>query len=156
MKLNLGCGTDVRLNYLNIDRSPTSKEVTRADVRTFAGVDIKDNSVTELVAINLLPYIHFTEIQPTLALWAKKLAPAGEMFIQTFDSHLLGTMMMNGQIDTPNVNGLLFGVDPKDETAVSIYNLPFIEELLKQLGCQTVEKGYSGPGFYIRTRKGLK
>ena len=154
MKLNLGCGEDIRLNYINIDLEPKSKDVIRGDFKnlTALGGMIADNSVDELQAINIIQYIRPTELESTLKIWHDKLKSGGQIYIESVDSAQLGIAMSYGQVNIDMVNQLLY---PNEKIpVVAIYNLTELESFIKtRFGWKTIIKNYKAPLFYLQMEK---
>ena len=65
VKINLGCGKDIRLGYTNIDILG-GENVTRGDVRNLDTCGIADGSVDEILAIDVIQYIKFKDIGATI------------------------------------------------------------------------------------------
>ena len=152
IKLNLGAGFDFRLNYINIDLKPTHESIIKGDFRDLSKINIKDNSVEEIICINSISYLHFSEILPVLKNWVSKLEPNGYIYIQSNDMNILGNMMGYDQITIEQLNEILFG-KTGEELNKAIYSLPAIEALAKDCGCEIIEKGYAGISFFIKIKK---
>ena len=154
MKLNLGCGQDFRINYTNIDKHPVdTKYVQYGDFTNLNLCGISDNSVEEMVCVDGLSYIPNQKIVEVLTNWVTKMAPDGELFIQTFDGSVLGNMMGYSQVGLEQSNEFIYGNPQDKEPRRALYTLPYIESILKNLKLTTVEKGISSVNFYIRAKK---
>jgi len=79
LKLNLGCGTDIRPGYLNIDIRHLPG-VVQADVLS---LPIKDNSVDELLASDVYEHVSYRKSQTLLNHWVNKLKTGGILIIRT-------------------------------------------------------------------------
>jgi ubiquinone/menaquinone biosynthesis C-methylase UbiE len=93
-KLNLGAGTDIRKDFVNID------------IQKFPGVDaiidvidlspIEDESVDFIVAQHLLGFIRRKDMLPALTEWRRVLKPHGVLEIRALDiSKLTQAMYLN-------------------------------------------------------------
>lgn len=152
MRLNLGCGQDIRAGYLNVDIFPADKTVTRGDFRNLDACGIKDESCDEIVARNILGHIKVSQILGIASHWAKKLKPGGEIFIESPNYNQLGTVMAFDQGNVEEINKAIFG-ENENMPYVGIYNLYNIENLFKQMGFSTETKALMGNNFVIRVRK---
>jgi len=76
--LNLGCGTDLKQGYDNIDVRDLPG-VIKADVRN---LPYKQNSVDEIRAIDVYEHVSFRESQSLLNYWVSLLKPGGLLVIQ--------------------------------------------------------------------------
>lgn len=79
VKLNLGCGTDKREGYVNIDSNVHCIPNRIMDVRD---LDYKDNEVDEILARDILEHIPIAQCGPTLTKWFNILKPKGKIIIQ--------------------------------------------------------------------------
>ena len=148
MKINLGCGTDIRLGYNNIDILG-GQSITRGDFRNLDTCGVTDASVEEMLAIDIIQYIKFKEVGSTLTDWVKKLALNGELHIESWDYNILGNMLSYDYIAADQLNNALYG----DDKPQGLYNLVGIESFLRQLGMETILKGFKEAKFYLRMRK---
>ena len=75
MKLNLGCGNDVRPGYVNIDRMPQGQAppdiYRQGDISSLDWLT-EDGTVDEMVALDCLEYLPTKVLKQTLINWAKK------------------------------------------------------------------------------------
>src|SRR3990167_3307760 len=84
MKINIGCGTDIRKDFLNVDiRNLPSTDVTcdAIDLRNF----IKNEEVEFIVAQHLLEYIPRDQLLIALEEWTRILKPSGILEIRVTD-----------------------------------------------------------------------
>lgn len=152
IKLNLGAGFDFRIGYCNIDKNPVHETVIKGDFKDLSKTNIKDNSVEEIVCINAISYLTYYEILPVLKNWVSKLEPNGSIYVQSNDFNLIGNMMAYDQITTEQLNEILYCKQGEDSNK-ALYSLPAIEALLRDCGCETIEKGYAGISFFVRAKK---
>lgn len=149
MKINLGCGKDIRLGYTNIDILG-GENVTRGDVRNLDTCGIADGSVDEILAIDVIQYIKFKDIGATIQGWFKKLAPGGTLHLESIDYNILGNFLSYDYVTVDQLNNLLYGEDK----VLGIYNLVGIESFCKSLGLNTIQKGFKEAKFYLTVRNG--
>lgn len=151
MKINVGCGQDVRVGYLNIDKYPVSKDVTFGDATNLDKLSILDSSVDEILAIHLIQYLPLSILDSMFEGWNKKLAKDGTIYIESTDACLMGTMMAFVQQPMEVYNNILYNM--QGEPIKSIHNLCDLESFIKTKGFETVVKGYKGTEFYLQMRK---
>ena len=80
LKINLGCGTDIRQGFVNCD----IRENVGVD-RVFdlsKGLPFKNGEVDYILAQDILEHFGFRETEPMLREWARVLCPGGMMEIQ--------------------------------------------------------------------------
>jgi predicted SAM-dependent methyltransferase len=80
MKLNIGCGRDIKSGYVNMDLYPVGPSVVSGDAQD---LPFDDNSIEEIYARDVLEHITHTKTLPTLRHWFAKLKPGGKLFIQS-------------------------------------------------------------------------
>ena len=78
IKLNLGCGKDIRKSYYNIDIRPLPK-VIRADV---CCLPFRAESVDEILALDVYEHVSYLKSQNLLKSWVSKLKSGGKLTIQ--------------------------------------------------------------------------
>lgn len=150
MKLNLGCGADVRDNYINVDTNIANNDkIKYADIRNLNAI-AGDGVVEEILAINVLECVKFSEFAHILKHWLDKIKSGGEIYIESLDSNMLGLVLLNNLVNMNDVNKMLFG---DDKSKLSLHNLLTTEHQLNQNGFSTTTKGYRGDKFFIRAVK---
>lgn len=78
LKLNLGCGEKILEGYENIDIRPLPG-VIQADVRNLS---YSENSIDEILAIDVLEHLSHHETVATLIHWMSLLKPGGKLYLQ--------------------------------------------------------------------------
>lgn len=136
MKLNLGCGQDIRIGYVNIDLI-NGDNITKGDFKNLDALGIQDSSVEEITAIDAIQSIPFKMIAGVLQNWAKKLVSGGKLILESWDYNVLGNLVAYDYIPVDQLNQILYG----DQNALGIYNLVGIESYLKEIGLKTESKG---------------
>lgn len=148
MKLNLGCGNDIRLGYINVDKKKTHPSVIVDNITVLSG--ISESSADEITAINVLQYIGINQLQLTIRLWISKLIKGGRLYIESTDSNMLGTLMAFNNIQVNEFNNLLYSQEDK---YIALYNLTVLNDILSSENMQITQKGYNGYNFYIEAIK---
>jgi len=79
MKLNVGCGRDVRDKYENLDLHFEHSQVKKVDVRHLL---YDDASVDEVIASDILEHFPRLEWKSVVAEWWRVLKPGGALVVQ--------------------------------------------------------------------------
>ena len=80
MKLHLGCGLDRRSGYVNVDVRANVRPDRVMDVRDLSS--IRDDSVEEILARDVLEHVGWREVDDVLAGWFRVLMPGGTLYLQ--------------------------------------------------------------------------
>jgi predicted SAM-dependent methyltransferase len=81
IKLNIGCGKDIREGYINIDIRSIPGAV-KGDV---SRLDFENNSVDEIVALDIIEHFKMSDVENVLNEWIRVLKPGGKIRIRTPD-----------------------------------------------------------------------
>lgn len=81
IKLNLGCGSDIREGYVNCDLY-NDKADQKFDS---AKLPFHDNSVDEIMAYHIIEHFPYSKAMNTLGEWYRALKPGGRLHIETPD-----------------------------------------------------------------------
>lgn len=149
LKLNLGCGQDVRINYINIDKIKTHDAVVVQDFRNLS--NISEGSIEDIVANHVLQFIEIEQIGNVMNQWCSKLQKGGSIYFESPDATMIGTVMSYNNASIADINKIFYSKQP--DVPVGIYNLSTIQQILKQMGMEITEKGYNGTNFYIRATR---
>lgn len=90
MKLNLGCGSDLLPDYLNVDiqrpkRSKTGENVDQYEFKQSSAQELswlKDNSVSEIRAKDIIDHIHWQDLETTFREWKRVLEIGGKLILR--------------------------------------------------------------------------
>jgi len=82
VKLNLGCGSDLRPGYVNVDKFPASSEVVQADMPV---LPFKDNSADEIVLSHVLEHFGYADGELLCREMLRVLKPTGYALIEVPD-----------------------------------------------------------------------
>ena len=80
MKLNLGCGRDIKEGYLNTDVRKTHPSVLLSDI---INLPFKNGSIEEIFACDILEHVSYRKTKDILKEWHRVLQPGGKLFIQS-------------------------------------------------------------------------
>ena len=160
-RLNLGCGDKLLDGFINVDIRPFaggnagSGGSVQADV---SALPFKDNSIDEIVAIDIYEHISFTESKALLKHWVDKLKTGGQIHIQA--PSLLRIFQYFWQ-DPENIDTIektiecIFGKqDYLENTHYTICHPVLMEEYLRQAGISgDIEHRFSNTNLEFRAIK---
>lgn len=156
MKLNLGCGMDIRVGYLNIDKLPPNQ--TPADIYKqgdIANLDwlAEDNTVDEIVALDCLEYLPTNIVQSALLNWAKKLVAGGTLKILVPDCHAVAKAFSQGQLNLQEYLKIMFGTQQNNDNRLSAIDTITLLNILQEIGLTILLKRYEGVAIYVEAVK---
>lgn len=164
MKLNLGCGNDIRAGYLNIDRVPTNQippEVYRqGDIGSLDWLT-EDNTIDEILAIDCLEYLPIEIVKSALDNWAKKLVEptesgtsvGGTLKILVPDAHAVAKAFYQGQFNLPEYSQMTFGTQKENDNRLSVIDAITLLDTLKEIRLTISVKRYEGIAIYVEATK---
>lgn len=115
MKLNLGCGDDIREGYLNVDFRKTHTSVWIADLSRFPW-PFKDGEAEEILMLDFLEHFSYRKTSQILLECNRILLPEGELVIQVPDAPQLGrAISMTGEYFCNRCGGTMGGDPPKEQ-----------------------------------------
>ena len=158
MKLNLGCGDDIKKGYVNID------------VRNLPGVNIvgdvcnlpfEKNSIDEILALDVYEHVSYLKSQVLLIHWVSLLKPGGLLFIQApcinkIIQEFLNVILESGDIThIESLIAAIFGAqDYIENTHYTICHPELMYIYLKRAGIKgNIEKQFNGTNIKIRAWK---
>ncbi len=156
MKINLGCGNDMRSGYINIDRISYNGVV----LGTYRQGDIasldwlaENDSVEEIVALNCLEYLCINQIKSALVNWIQKLKSGGAIKILSSDCYAVAQAFHQGQLSLPEYLQIIFGTQENDDKKLSAIDAHSLLTLLKENGMTISLKRYEGISIYVEATK---
>lgn len=142
IKLNLGCGKDIRDGYTNLDIDPISDKVQKHDVEDLS--DFADNSVSEILAFDIIEHFPLRKINPIIKEWCRVLHPGGKLVIQTPDIEVIFNdyykQALAGQITWTRFSTILHGKDEPFQTHYVSLSFQWLKEILEQYNMTIVTK----------------
>lgn len=130
-KLNVGCGLDIRDDYLNID----ARELNGVDiVAEAADLPLDTGSVDEILASHLLE--HFTEVkvEQILTHWFKLLKSGGKIVAILPDIQSMMDQYQRGEITWDELRRIVFGdQDYVGDFHYNMYSVESFESLVRKV-----------------------
>jgi hypothetical protein len=109
---------------------------------------------TELLADNILDYIHGSKLLATLQNWTGKLRHGGKLIIGGTDLTTLSRSLYHGKIPVSEGNKILFGWgDNPWATKMGCYSCFDIASILEEMGYTVVRKRLSGIKFIVEAQR---
>lgn len=106
LRLNLGCGKDVKPGWVNIDLFSDNPDVVKMDIRR---LDIADNAADEILASDILEHFSHREVDLILIEWARVLKPGGIIEIRCPNLKLQINAYMRGDWNADVASYMIFG-----------------------------------------------
>lgn len=104
--LNLGCGDDIREGFVNIDLYSDNPKVVYMDIRK---LQLPDNSVSLILANDILEHFSHREIDLILKEWNRVLIPGKEIIIRVPSLKLQAKAYLEGKWDADIASYMIFG-----------------------------------------------
>lgn len=106
MRLNLGCGNDVRDGYTNVDLRETHPSVMVCDLSRLPW-PFADGSAEEILMLDFLEHFPYAQTKQILLECYRVLTPEGTVVIQVPDAEILGAVFSTGRAFQCNQCGAL-------------------------------------------------
>lgn len=156
MKLNLGCGKDIRSGFVNIDRIPQGKTPTdvyrQGDIQSLDWIT-EENTVDEIIAIDCIEYLPKNAIEPTIINWISKLTNNGIIKILVPDCHAIARAFSQGQFDLKEYAQMLFGNQDGNDDRLSVIDASTLLNIIIAAGLTITLKRYDGVAFYVEATR---
>ena len=156
MKINLGCGTDIRSGYVNIDRLPQpqiSLDIYRQGNIDYLDWLTEDNTVDEIVALDCLVYLSTNVMKQALINWAQKLSTGGILKILIPDCHLIAKSFAQGQFSLKEYSQMTLGTQEGNDNRLSLIDATTLLSTLQEIGLTISLKRYEGVAIYVEAIK---
>ncbi|MCZ2132203.1 MAG: glycosyltransferase [Bacteroidetes bacterium] len=106
LRLNLGCGRDIREGFVNIDLYSDDTRVVGMDIRN---LQLPDSCADLILASDVLEHFSHRETSAVLAEWARVLKPDGDLLIRCPSLRLQAKAYMSGVWDADIASYMIFG-----------------------------------------------
>lgn len=94
MKLNLGCGDDIRPGYTNVDFRKTGPEVLEVDLSVFPW-PFETGSADEIMMLDFLEHFPYAKTNQILMECYRVLKPGANLVVQVPDADILSKVLLN-------------------------------------------------------------
>lgn len=138
MKLNLGCGPDIKEGYLNIDTCPLDERVAQQDIRN---LEFPNNSVDEIYAKDIIEHMSFTDFNIAVSNWSRICKSGAKVFIQTVCWDSIIKAYLANVWDLETVIYMLFagknwvdGQERAEDFHKSVYSYELLNKVLSENG----------------------
>lgn len=137
-RLNLGCNSDIRDTYINIDILDTIEGVDIvADVKNL--LFIQKESVEEILAYDLLEHFPFSETTAILKNWISKLKKDGKIIVRVPDLEKISKKVVDGTLPIFEAQRLIYGgQDYEFNFHFAGFTSGMLEGLLLASGCTSI------------------
>lgn len=156
MKLNLGCGADIRIGYINVDQTPQnqiSPDIYRqGDMQSLDWL-AENETVEEIVAIDCLIYLHNSILEQTIYNWSQKLVAGGVLKILVPDCHAIAKSFYQGQFNLKEYSQMIFGTQIDGDNRMSMIDSMTLISILEKVGLTISLKRYEGIAIYVEATK---
>lgn len=88
IKLNLGCGKDIKIGYHNIDINPVDNRIVKSDIINLP--QYQNNSVDEVLLNQVLEHLNNRDLRPALKEWHRIIKKGGKIIITV--PNIIGTV----------------------------------------------------------------
>ena len=147
MKLNVGCGNDLRPGYLNIDKKRFEGVDVLGDV---SRLPLSDGSVEEIYASDVIEHFPWRTVKEVVLEWRRVLKRGGRLFIRTPNLEGLIELYQNRRQGWAREEGREKGIDPIVERLYGgqdfegnfhyvIFDRYALEEFLRDIGFAVIE-----------------
>jgi predicted SAM-dependent methyltransferase len=133
IKLNLGCGSKTKDEYLNVDiRNGKNVDL----VATLVNLPFKKDSVDEIFSSHVIEHFpRFNLENEIFPYWYSLLKSGGKLVAFFPDAHTMATKYVNGEYDFESFATVTFGgQDYKFNFHYIMFNEEFVTKLLKKAG----------------------
>jgi len=156
MRLNLGCGNDIRSGYINVDRLPPGQvppEMYRqGDIQSLDWLT-EDDTVDEIVALDCIEYLPANVIKHAVTNWSQKLITGGTMKILMPDCHAIAKAFVQGQFNLSEFSQMIFGTPEANDSRLSAIDALTLLGILQDIGLTVTTKRYEGVALYVEVIK---
>ena len=152
LKLNLGCGEDIREGYHNID----IRKLPNVIVADVTNLPYKNNSVDEIIASDVYEHISHTKSLEVLKHWYDLLKPGGGIIVRApcLDTIIQYFMQAKTLVDVKIGIDLLYGgQDYFENSHYTVCHVNLMNEFLKSIGFKNINYKFEGHNVLFRAFK---
>jgi predicted SAM-dependent methyltransferase len=156
MKVNLGCGNDMRSGYINVDKMPQGTmppdAYRQGDIGSLDWL-AEDASIEEIVALDCVEYLPVSVMRNALLNWVQKLTQGGVLKILVPDCHAVAKAFALGQFNLSEYTTIMFGTQEHGDSRLSAIDTNTLLEILTGAGLTISLKRYDGVAVYVEAIK---
>lgn len=128
MRLDVGSGGMRRDGYIGVDRNPDCHPDVIADV---GALPFRAGTAEHVIAADVLEHVLPWQVGPTLAEWARVLAPGGRLSVRVPNLAELGRRIWRGEDVRDSIVNILGGHRWGDEGRWDCHHVGFTPETLR-------------------------
>lgn len=136
IKLNLGCGPDIKPGYINIDTCALHPDVIVQDIKN---LNFDYESIDEIYAKDIIEHMSIENVKYSISKWSHICKSGALLFIQTICIDLIIEAYNRRVWNLEALNYMLFagknwvdGISKNEDFHKSCYSKEFLEQLLLQ------------------------
>jgi len=136
MKLNLGCGPDIKDGYINIDTCALDSRVVVQDIRN---LNFDNESIDEIFAKDVIEHMSIDDFKISIKNWSNICKSGAQLFIQTICWDSIIKAYYANVWDLETVIYMLFagknwvdGISRNEDFHKSAYSLDLLNNILSQ------------------------
>jgi len=151
MRINLGCGYDIRNGYINIDINKKDLPDNLYKQGDMENLDwlTDDNTIEEILALNILQYIDPNSLDKSFENWYKKLINGGVIKIYLPDTYCVAKALSQDQISMSEFQKIILGTKEQNDIKSSVLDLPSLKNLLLKNKFSINIQRYEGMMMYL-------
>lgn len=139
MKLNLGCGQDIKSGFVNIDIRPLPGVDLVADITKLPTDRFISECASEIHLYDVVEHFPFRMTKPLLIYWISLLKPGGTIIVRVPDLAKILDRFVNGELPMFEAQRLIFGgQDYSTNFHYAGFTEGMMEGLLLGCGCSEV------------------
>ena len=146
MKLNLGCGPDIKDGYINIDLCALNPKVIVKDIRN---LDFESNSIDEIYAKDIIEHMSLDDTKKSIANWSRICKSGASLFIQTICWDTIIQAYYANVWSLENVIYMLFagknwvdGTSRNEDFHKSVYSHDLLKKILNENNFKILEVNF--------------
>jgi predicted SAM-dependent methyltransferase len=136
IKLNLGCGPDIKEGYINIDLCPLDDRVVKQDIKN---LNFEESTIDEIYAKDIIEHMSLEESKNAVKNWSKICKSGASIFIQTICWDSIIQAYYANVWDLETVIYMLFagknwvdGISRNEDFHKSVYSLKLLNQILSE------------------------
>lgn len=150
IRLNLGCGTRVLENWINVDLVPRGgrnfqsvKGKTPEVISDIRDLPFDDDYADEIMAIHVVEHFYIWDVPALLKEWIRVLKPGGKMIIEVPDLEKIILYMSVGETHPSFTMWPLYG-DPSEKDPLMVhkwaYTAKSLEKMMNHIGLNGINR----------------